>query len=168
MVFFSHHRLVTRRMVRKIMNAAQPFIEEQLAELTEIGFLDNSDVKPQLETIKTRIFLGLRANGFKEASVAALEAACNGWWGGAATEPGMRVYVVAAWQEATQVDTWCLVSPFLRAAAPVMHAAHLRNLDKGCVGISELECAFMNTDFVVSGAQLSWGWHGLVHWRGAR
>jgi hypothetical protein len=151
MVFFTHHRLVTRRMVRTIMNAAQAFIEEELAELSKIGFLEKSEVKPQLETIKTSVFSGLRANGFEEASVAALEAAYNGWWEGTATEPGMRVNAVAAWQEATQVDTWCLVSPFLRAAAPVMLATHLRNLDKDCVGISELEYAPINTDFVESG-----------------
>jgi hypothetical protein len=36
--------------------------------------------------------------------VAALEAAYNGWWEGTATEPGMRVNTVAAWQKATQVD----------------------------------------------------------------
>ena len=63
----------------------------------------------------------------------------------------MRVDAAAAWQEATQGDTWCLVSPFLRAAAPVMLATHERNLDKDCVGISELEYAPINTDFVESG-----------------
>lgn len=63
----------------------------------------------------------------------------------------MRVNAAAAWQEATQGGTWCLVSPFLRAAAPFMPATHLRNLDKDCVGISELEYAPINTDFVESG-----------------
>ena len=151
MVFFTHHRLVTRPMVRTIMNAAQAFIEEELAELSEIGLLGGLEVKPQLETIKTRVFSGLRAGGFEGASVAALEAAYDGWWEGTATKPGMRVDAAAAWQEATQGDTWCLVSPFLRAAAPVMPATHERNLDKDCVGISELEYAPINTDFVESG-----------------
>jgi hypothetical protein len=47
------------------------------------------------------------------------------------------------------------VSPFLRAAASVMLTTHARNLEKACVGSSELECAPINTDFVESGfAQL--------------
>jgi hypothetical protein len=44
-----------------------------------------------------------------------------------------------------------LVSPFLRATAPVMLATHARNLDKDFVGIFELEYALTNTDFVESG-----------------
>jgi hypothetical protein len=115
------------------------------------SFFENSEVKPQSYAIKTRVFSGLRAIGIEAAAVAPLEAAYNGWWEGTATEPGMRVNAVAAWQEATQVGTWCLVSPFLRAAAPVMLATHLRNLDKGCVCISELEYAPINADFVESG-----------------
>ena len=104
-------------------------------------------------------------------------AALDGWWEGTATEPGMCVNAVAAWQKATQVDTWCLVSPFLRLAAPAIIAAHLRNLDKGRLGISELEHAPINTDFLESGfAHLDQatrtlcgtGGHGLVHCRGAR
>ena len=104
-----------------------------------------------METIKARVFSGLRAGGFEGASVAALEAAYDGWWEGTATAPGMRVDAAAAWQEATQGDTWCLVSLFLRAAAPVMLATHERDLDKDCVGISEPEYAPINTDFVESG-----------------
>jgi hypothetical protein len=38
------------------MNAAQAFIEEELAELTEIGFTEKSELKPLLKTIKTRVF----------------------------------------------------------------------------------------------------------------
>jgi len=105
MAFFTHHRLVTRPMVRTIMNAARAFIEEELAELSEISLLGGLEVKPQLETTKTRVFSGLRAGGFEGASVAALEAAYDGWWEGTATEPGMRVDAAAAWQEATQGDT---------------------------------------------------------------
>jgi hypothetical protein len=48
MAFFTHHRLLTRRMVRTIMNAARAFIEEKVAKLSEIGFLENSKVTPQL------------------------------------------------------------------------------------------------------------------------
>jgi hypothetical protein len=71
----------------------------------------------------------------------------------------MRLSAVPAWQEATQRETlggpWSLVSPFLRATASVMLTTHARNLEKACVGISELECAPINTDFVESGfAQL--------------
>jgi hypothetical protein len=110
MVFFTHHRLVTRRMVRTTMNvlqnAAQAFIEEKLAEIFEIGFLETTEAELQLETMKTRVFSGLRANGFEEVSVAALEAVYNGWWEGIATEPGTRVNAVAAWQVAAQVETW--------------------------------------------------------------
>jgi hypothetical protein len=43
------------------------------------------------------------------------------------------------------------VSLFLRAAALVMLAMHMRSLDKDFVGISELEYALINTDFVESG-----------------
>jgi hypothetical protein len=120
------------------MNVAQALSEDELSELSKISFLGNSEVKAQLETIKTRVVTGLRASGFEEASVAAFEAAYNFWWKGTATELGKCAGVVAAWQEATQVDTWCLVSLFLRAAAPVMLATHLRNLDKDCVGIYKL------------------------------
>jgi len=120
-------------MVRTIMNAAQAFIEEELAGLSEIGLLGSFGAKPQFETTKTRVFSGLRAGGFEKAAVAALEAAYDGWWEGTATEPGMRVNAAAAWQEATRGGTWCLVSPFLRAAAPFMLATHLRNLEKDCV-----------------------------------
>jgi hypothetical protein len=89
----------------------------------------------------------------------------------------MRVRAVAAWQEATQVDTWCLVSSFLRAADPVLIATQLRNLDKDRLSISELECAPINTEFLESGfAHLDRatrrlrgaGGHGLVYCRGAR
>jgi hypothetical protein len=37
MVFFTHHRLVTRSMVRTIMDAARAFTEEKLAMLSENG-----------------------------------------------------------------------------------------------------------------------------------
>jgi hypothetical protein len=43
----------------------------------------------------------------------------------------MRVGVVPAWQEAAQRVSWSLLSPFLRAAAPVMLAAYARDLDRG-------------------------------------
>jgi hypothetical protein len=67
----------------------------------------------------------------------------------------MRVGAVPAWQEVTQSDSRSFVPPFLRAAAPVMLATHARNHDKDYVGISELEYAPINTDFVESGfAQL--------------
>jgi hypothetical protein len=56
MIFFTHNCLVTHPMVRTIMNAAQVVIEKKLAELSEIGFFEKSEVKPQLETIKTRVF----------------------------------------------------------------------------------------------------------------
>jgi hypothetical protein len=51
-----------RRPERTIMNAAQAFIGEELAEIIEIGFLEKTEVRPQLETIKTRVFSGLRVN----------------------------------------------------------------------------------------------------------
>jgi hypothetical protein len=68
--------------------------------LSEVGLA----TAPQLGTIKQRTFSGLRAKGFTEATVVAFEAAYNGWWEGTATEPGMRVGAVPAWQEATQRD----------------------------------------------------------------
>jgi hypothetical protein len=64
MVFFTHHRLVTRPIGRKIMDAAQGFIEKELAMLSKIGLA----AAPQLETTKQRIFSGLRAKGFAEAT----------------------------------------------------------------------------------------------------
>jgi hypothetical protein len=60
MVFFTHHRLATRPMVRTIMDAAQAYIEEELAMLSENGLA----AAPQLKTIKQRAFSGLRAKGF--------------------------------------------------------------------------------------------------------
>jgi hypothetical protein len=63
----------------------------------------------------------------------------------------MRVGAVPAKQEVAQRDSWSLLSPFLSAAAPVMLATHARNLDKDCVGNSELEYEPINTDFVESG-----------------
>jgi hypothetical protein len=66
-VFFTHHRLVTRPVVRTIMDAGQAFIDEKLATLFEIGLA----AAPQLETIKQRVFSGLRAKGFAEATVGA-------------------------------------------------------------------------------------------------
>ena len=69
------------------------------------------------------------------------------------------------------------MSPFLRAAAPVMLATHLRSVEKDCLGISELEHAPINTDFLESGfahldqatrTLFGTGGHGLVHCRGAR
>ena len=43
------------------------------------------------------------------------------------------------------------MSAFLRAAAGPMLATHRRNLDKDCIGISELEYAPITTDYVESG-----------------
>jgi hypothetical protein len=146
-VFFAHHRLVTRPMLHTIIDADQASIEEDLVMLSEIGLA----AAPKLETIKQRAFSGLRAKGFAEATAVALEAPYNGRWEGTATEPGMRVGAVPAWQEAAQRDPWSLASPFQREAAPVMLARHARNLDKDCVGISELENAPINTDFAESG-----------------
>jgi hypothetical protein len=54
-------------------------------------------------------------------------------------------------KEATKKDTWAYVSAFLCAAAPPMLATHLRNVDKDCVGISELEYAPVNSGCVESG-----------------
>ena len=65
---------------------------------------------------------------------------------GTAAEPGTRVSAVPAWQEATQRVSWNFVSPFLLAATQLMLAAHARNLDKDCVGISELGKVLANTD----------------------
>ena len=65
-------------MVRTIMNAAQAIIEEELAELSEIDLLGSLGAKSQFETIKMRVFSGLRAGGFEKAAVAALEAAYDG------------------------------------------------------------------------------------------
>jgi hypothetical protein len=92
---------------------------------------------------------GLLAKGSAEAKVVALEAAYT--CGKAPPQSLRRAGEVPAWQEATPGDSWILVSPFLRAAAPVMLATHARNLDKECVGIFELEYALTNTDFVESG-----------------
>ena len=83
------------KLVRKNTKAAT-------VEAAKVAAESRGKAKPQLETIKTRVFSGLRASGFEEASVAALEAAYDGWWEGTATEPGMRVNAAAAWQEATQ------------------------------------------------------------------
>jgi len=66
-----------------------------------------------------------------KTAVVALEAAYDEWWEGTATEPGMRVCAVLAWQEATQRDSWSLVSPFVRAATPVIVATpHTRATSK--------------------------------------
>jgi len=53
------------------MGAAQAFIDEKLAMLSEIGLAAAAKV----ETIKQRVFSGLRAEDFAEAAVVALEAA---------------------------------------------------------------------------------------------
>jgi hypothetical protein len=53
-VFFRHHRLVTRPVVRTIMDSAQAFIEEELAMLPEVGLAAD----PQLETTKRPSFGG--------------------------------------------------------------------------------------------------------------
>jgi hypothetical protein len=61
MVFFTHHRLVTRNMVRTTMDVAQTFIEEKPAMLSEIGLA----AAPQLRIFKKHAFSGLRAKGFE-------------------------------------------------------------------------------------------------------
>jgi hypothetical protein len=53
------------------MDAAQAFVEGELAKLSEIGLA----AAPQLATIKQGAFSGLRAKGFADATVVALEAA---------------------------------------------------------------------------------------------
>jgi hypothetical protein len=58
-------------MTRTAMGAAQAFIDEKLAMLSEIGLAAAAKV----ETIKQRVFSGLRAEDFAEAAVVALEAA---------------------------------------------------------------------------------------------
>ena len=68
MIFFTHHRLVTRPMIRTIMDAAEAFITDELAALDVIG----SKPAPTQQSIKVRVFAGLRAAGF---DVAGLEAA---------------------------------------------------------------------------------------------
>jgi hypothetical protein len=85
-------------------------------------------------TFKQRALLGLRAKGFEYVGGGSPRSALNGWWKGTATEPGMRVGAVPAWQEATQRDSWSLVSPFLCAAAPTMLATHARNIEMDCAG----------------------------------
>ena len=144
MIFFTHHHLVTRPMVRTIMDAAQAFIEEELQFLSEIGMKP----APAQEAIKERVFKGLRLAGF---DVTALEAAYKGWWEGNDGNGGMRVALEEGWKEATKKETWAYVSAFLCAAAPPMLATHLRNVDKDCMGISELEYAPVNSDYVESG-----------------
>ena len=60
MIFFTHHRLVTRPMIRTIMDVAEAFIVDELAPLDVIG----SKPAPTQQSIKVRVFAGLRAAGF--------------------------------------------------------------------------------------------------------
>jgi len=91
---------------------------------------------PTQQSIKVRVFVGLRAAGF---DVAGLEAAYTAWWEGAGDAKGSSDGIAEAWEEATKKETWAYVSAFLHAAAGPMLATHRRNLDKDCIGISELE-----------------------------
>jgi len=65
MIFFTHHRLVTRPMIRTIMDAAEAFIVDELAPLDVIG----SKPAPTQQPIKVRVFAGLRAAGFDVAGL---------------------------------------------------------------------------------------------------
>ena len=65
MIFFTHHRLVTRPMIRTIMDAAEAFIVDELAPLDAIG----SKPAPTQQPIKVRVFAGLRAAGFDVAGL---------------------------------------------------------------------------------------------------
>ena len=132
MIFFTHHRLVRRPMIRIIMDAAEAFIVDELAPLDVIG----SKPTPTQQSIKVRVFAGLRAAGF---DVAGLEAAYAAWWEGTGDAKGLSDGIAEAWEEATKKETWAYVSAFLHAAAGPMLATHRRNLDKDCIGISELE-----------------------------
>ena len=144
MIFFTHHHLVTRPMIRTIMDAAEAFIEGELAPLSVLG----SSAPPTHQSVKDRVFAGLRGKGF---DVAGLEAAYAAWWEGAGDAKGMRDGICAAWEEATTKESWAYVSAFLSAASGPMLATHRRNLDKDCIGIPELEYAPITTDFVESG-----------------
>jgi len=135
MVFFTHYTLVTRPMIRTIMNVAQAFIEEDLAGLSVIG----AKSAPLQDTIQSKVFVALRS----KFDVTKLEAAYAAWW----SEKGSAIG--SAYTEATSRET--NVSAHLSSAAPFMLATHLRNLDKDCMGISELEYAPITTDFVESG-----------------
>jgi len=77
--------------------------------------------------------------------VTKLEAAYAAWW----SEKGSAIG--SAYTEATSRETWANVSAHLSSAAPFMLAMHLRNLNKECMGISELEYAPITTDFVERG-----------------
>ena len=68
MIFFTHHHLIKRPMIRAIMDAAEAFIESELAPLSVLG----SSAPPTHQSVKDRVFAGLRGKGF---DVAGLEAA---------------------------------------------------------------------------------------------
>ena len=72
MVFFTHYTLVTRPMIRTIMNVAQAFIEEDLAGLSVIG----AKSAPLQDTIQSKVFVALRS----KFDVTKLEAAYAAWW----------------------------------------------------------------------------------------
>ena len=121
---------------------------DELAPLDVIG----SKPAPTQQSIKVRVFAGLRAAGF---DVAGLEAAYAAWWEGAGDAKGLSDGIAEAWEEATKKETWAYVSAFLHAAAGPMLATHLRNLDKDCIGVAELEYAPITTDYVESGSPTS-------------
>ena len=64
---------------------------------------------------------------------------------------GMCGNIAEAGEEATKIGPWAYVSAFLSAASNPILAAHRRNLDRDCIGISELEYAPITTDAVESG-----------------
>ena len=125
-VFFTCHRLVTRFMIRAIMDATQAFIEADLADLGALG----AETAPTPQSVKVRVFAALRLAGF---DVAGLEKAYAPWWGGVGDG------IMEALEEATKKGSWACVSAFLSATAGPMHATHLRNPDKDCIGIPEPE-----------------------------
>ena len=74
-----------------------------------------------------------------------LRAEYDFWW------KSQQMDIESAFATATKADYWAGVSAHLWAASPIMIKAHLRNLDKGFSGISELKYAPKTSGFVESG-----------------
>jgi len=128
MVFFTHHSVVKRPMIRTIMDCAEAWLDE-LKTLSVIG---DNPVLPPLEGIAERVLEALPE----------LRPAYDSWW--AELGPDLEV----AYAVATDSEFRALVCAHLHDAAPHMIATHRRNLDADAAGIQVLQEAPINNDRV--------------------